>query len=885
LVFAMAGWSQESGKARADKAVLDGKYAEADALAHQMLAEADASQGAESLATAEALELIAECAYVLGKTNPSEGIEAGRRSVAIREKLLGPDSLLLARSLHWLSALLQQTGEIEAARLLVEREVFIREKAGPKENLAGTLSNLAGIYIDLGDASSAIPIFDRALKILADAVPGETRTKANLWGNQALAYRMKGDLQAAKMASERSLEMYQHLLGPDHLLLTFPLVTLGSVLVAMSDPSGAVPHLERAGRILERNPGPPYFLTGSQLETLGEAKAMTGDSEVALSLLERAMASHRSMHGEYSPNLMLGLPNLAIQLARTGHLERAMDTALKSAEIGRHYVDNAIPTLTERQAVLNAADSSRGVQTALSLLAAHPTISPGAVFDAVIRGRSRVFDEMARRRRSLSGLDDPGVLALAGEMKSARTALARVTMQGGEEGAYAQASDRKQRAERALAARSVSFGRELAGRATGLTEISRGLGADSALVSFVRFDRACLDPKDKCRPFAPSHSRSYLAFVLRGGGHAPTAVPLGDANAIDAIVDGLRQQISAEASAPGLSPKRSEAAYRAAALGVRQRIWDPLVLAIGSVKRIFVVPDGALHLVNWEALPVGASEYLVEGAATIHYLSAERDMVMEGSTRGEGLLAIGDPAFSARVPQLVSSARYRGSPAACVGFRSLKFEPLPATALELLAVSSIWNKSIGGEAKILRGNAATEEAFKREVAGRRVLHVASHGFFLGDCPSAGDRAENPLVLSGLALAGANQRQFAGAESEDGVLTAEEIAAMDLEGVEWAVLSACETGVGQIQDSEGVFGLQRAFQIAGARTVIMSLWPVDDQVSRHWMTALYQQRFSRGKGTAESVREASLTLLRERRVHGLSAHPWYWSGFVASGDWR
>ena len=145
--------------------------------------------------------------------------------------------------------------------------------------------------------------------------------------------------------------------------------------------------------------------------------------------------------------------------------------------------------------------------------------------------------------------------------------------------------------------------------------------------------------------------------------------------------------------------------------------------------------------------------------------------------------------------------------------------------------------------------------------------------------------ENPLLLSGLALAGANHRNTAGPEEDDGILTAEEIGALDLAGVEWAVLSACRTGVGEVRNGEGVLGLRRAFQIAGAGTTIMSLWNVDDEATSEWMRLLYRKRWQAGLSTARSVREASLELLRRRRARGESTSPYFWGSFVAAGDWR
>ncbi len=200
---------------------------------------------------------------------------------------------------------------------------------------------------------------------------------------------------------------------------------------------------------------------------------------------------------------------------------------------------------------------------------------------------------------------------------------------------------------------------------------------------------------------------------------------------------------------------------------------------------------------------------------------------------------------------------------------------------------------------------ASEAAFKAMAPGRQVVHIATHGFFLrGRCASASDSlrgigglvgasgesaspaaSENPLLLSGFVLAGANQRDTARPDEEDGILTAEEIGAMDLGGVEWAVLSACDTGVGSVGAGEGVFGLRRAFQVAGVRTLIMSLWSVEDEAARQWMKVLYEGRLLRNRPTAEAVREASLDVLRRRREESESTHPFYWAGFVAAGDWR
>jgi len=222
-------------------------------------------------------------------------------------------------------------------------------------------------------------------------------------------------------------------------------------------------------------------------------------------------------------------------------------------------------------------------------------------------------------------------------------------------------------------------------------------------------------------------------------------------------------------------------------------------------------------------------------------------------------------------------------------------------------VKALWNtisvaeNSVGQSLISLTGERATKATFRSLAPDCRTLHLATHAYFLqpeSNTPDSGKTLqriqtgqrsfnlsrpdENPLLRSGLALAGANSRDKTG---EDGILTAEEIVTLDLSNVQLAVLSACDTGLGTVQSGEGVFGLRRAFRLAGVNTVINSLWPVEDVTTSQWMDLFYQTRFAEGADITGAVRRASLGILNKRREAGLSGHPFFWAAFVASGDWR
>jgi CHAT domain-containing protein len=634
------------------------------------------------------------------------------------------------------------------------------------------------------------------------------------------------------------------------------------------------------------------------LGNLADALTASGEYEAARPFYERELRITSAIFGAEHIRVASNFSALATNFALSGQSEKAEEMAVRSEDLTRTYEQTVVRTMPEREALLFAASQSvnhwaSGMVTLLSLAAAG---GPAAqAFDAVIRSRSVVFDEIAARRSAL----DAGCPELA-RLTAARKDLAGLVVNGPRstprapyEAKLVRAREEKYEAERAVAARSAHVRREIDGRNTGLSGIREVLGKDSALISFVLYQHRELRLHSPAAHTASPPVASYLALVLLPEQPQPTAFYLGPAKQVDALIAEVRKRVAQEARNPGLAPAYSEAAYRRSAANLRKIVWDPFAPLLQGADRIFIVPDGALHLVNFAALPVGRSGYLVENRPLLHYLSAERDLATaQAGARGRGLLAIGNPNFGPRESSQ-AAAPLRSAPSNCGDYRSLGFETLPGTASEVKEVLAVWRQSHqAGPAIELSGGSARWSLFEASTEGKRILHLATHGFFLGACQiadsSAGynsGAAENPLLLSGLALSGANRARGAKAARENGIVTAEEIAAMNLEGVEWVVLSACDTGLGLLQSGEGVFGLRRAFQTAGAATVIASLWPVEDASARTWMRTLYQSRLADGMTTAESVRKASLAVLTQRRAGGLSTHPLYWGSFVAVGDWR
>ena len=883
--YAVAPWDDRAYRKTFDQLMTDGRYVEAEANARAVLSETEAQHGRESIEAALALDLLAEVYFYGDHVRDPEGEEIGLRTIAIKEKLLGPDHPQCALSLRLFANLLATKADYERARPLYERAVAIYEKTPGQDprREAYAFADLGTLLTKSGDFAGARSALERALAIRQKYGPPESINTASMLVTYAVLLREMGDYANARDHFLRAAAIFEKKMGPDHVSITECLTELGALLNRMGRPGEAKPLLERALAIEEKAYGPNHIDIAFVLNNLATASATLGETARARALYERAIAIATPVYGPNHPDVARILSGYATLLLRLGENRLALDAALRTEQIGRDHLTTTIRTLPERQALRYAATRATAMDVLLRIAAREPS-ARRSVFDALVRSRALVFDEMAARHRLMAQTNDAEIGRLWESLATAREQLSRLVVQGPgnfHAATYAAALDRaraaKENAERALAARSASFRQELVQREAGGREIAAALEPGDALVSFVRYG-------------SPAN---YLAFVERPGRENPAVVPLGPASGIESLIGAVRRDIQAEADAPGRSRVLSESHYRNTGEALRKRLWDPLEPALGNARRVFVTPDHEINLIDFAALPARQGGYLVEHAPLLHYLSTERDLISAPATApGSGLLAIGAPAFD-RVPReaqfLAQASRspvFRGSRSVCSEFQSLRFDPLPGSSREVREIGTVWSKSDAGEVMERTGDKASELAFKQNAPGRRVVHIATHGFFMDEsCPSPAGAGENPLLLSGIALAGANRHTPRSPEVPDGIITAEEIAAMDLAGVEWAVLSACETGLGKLLPGEGVFGLRRAFQVAGARTVIMSLWPVDDSSTERWMTALYRKRFTSRMGTADSVRSASLEILARRRARGQSTHPFYWAGFIAVGDWR
>jgi CHAT domain-containing protein len=918
-------------------------------------------------AYAKTLNLIAQQLWFEG--NLPESKVASERAVELAERTLRPDHPMIALSLRYLGGTVAYLGDLSQSLALKERALALAERNfGPSHHVTGEYLNALGsAELDNGDYPKARRHLQEALNIYEIRYGEWHEYVATALSVLAEADARLGDYEAARREQSRAVAIHARVGGPNHPFVATALTELATVYRDQGFPDQAIPLLERALAIRESNLGPNHRNVARTLGDFASTLMQAGQPTRAQQLAGRALgiwerldapdapeyatlltlyAEIQASRGNYSsakdcyqkaqrirakvfgtshPLYAETQAGLAAAFAGIGESKSAIGSALDAEETGRQHLRGTLRYLPERQSLTYATTRPKGLDLAMSFVDEADEAAV-RVFDAFVKNRGLVLDELGERRRVRNDTR-ADVAPLWTALTAARQRLANLIVRGPNDLRAEQylklidnARGEKEAAERALAEKSARFREELNRQEVGLDAVRAALPAKSALVAFARYDRTIISkaPAATAKSTVPRRAvrtvPSYMAFVVPANGTDIAMVPLGSARTIDPLVERWHQQATGVLGAS--TDAEAEQAYRLAGVALRTRIWDPLEPHLRDAATVFVVPDSTLNLVSFASLPAGRKSYLIDNGPIIHYLSAERDLVTNPTapTSNRGLLAVGGAAFDD--PTLFTGTRTRTSGttgasaklaaaktrSGCGDLQSLQFESLAETSDEVRDVARLWTDP---PVEVLQNRNASERAFKEAAPGHRVLHLATHGFFLGaKCESASaatrgigglsglpkgqanlGTTDNPLLLSGLALAGANRRAAAGPNDEDGILTAEEVAGLNLDGVEWAVLSACRTGLGEVKIGEGVFGLRRAFQIAGVHTVIMSLWSVEDQAAREWMRALYEGRLQQNLSTAEAVQRASLTVLHARRSAKQSTHPFYWAGFVAAGDWR
>ena len=782
-----------------------------------------------------------------------------RRALQIKEQLLGPEHRSVATAASGLAAVYLYLGRFTEAETMYERALAIVERSSDSVSVSTYAHNLGRLWAYQGRYAEAELMIRRALRIRESVYgSGHPKVAETL---QALSVVLSGQNREDELESvcRRALAITEKTLGPHHSLVAASLTNLGSYLMERGRFAEAEPVLQRAleitaeslGRenwqyafclgnlaglyseqqryadaerlrrqelvILTNALGPDHAFVGDCMSDIAVLCSRTGRLQEADSLFEQALSIFQKAVGENSPDIADISYELALNAEQEGRQMAAVSLSSRAWRICTTNFRDGATVLSERDAILYSAKQTGATDHYLSLLlsSARDGVDGDEIARVVLTSKEQITDGLLARLRQQAQVSDPEVMALLDSLRWARYALSKLYVDGPdpEHGDLFRDNLRKralekERLEAELARRSSPFATEQELWDVNAQEIAEALPAGSVHVEFMRYGH---------RTGLEEGEPRYLAVVVKSSGEF-SVFPLGSTTAIDTAVLYYRQQFR---DPQNLDP----AAYASAAANLYGLVWRPFAALLSGASTVFIAPDGDLNLVSFVGLMDDQQRYLIEDYP-IHYLSTGRDLIrlQESVPSNTGLLAMGDPDFDWSFGKptiadlgfaLLTSMNLRSS---CEALSKLKVPRLPETRNELSSIVSRWKSSRVEPAVTYVDTSATEEHFKHDAPGKRVIHLATHGFYISDecqkklstrgelaMQEGGYVGENPLLLSGLLLAGANKHGQGANEAkcEDGIVTAEEVAGMNLRGVDLVVLSACETGLGTVKSGEGV----------------------------------------------------------------------------------
>jgi CHAT domain-containing protein len=840
-----------------------GEDAQAIALTRRAIEITEKELGPDHPELASLLNLAGFQGTRTGDYQPSEAMFL--RALAIDEKALGPRSPNYAESARFLGAFYSGRGDSVKAEPLLQKALEIMQAtAGPDHpQTLRCLLDSSALHLRSGDDVRAEEELRRALAIADKSLDDNALLAAASLNNLAVAYNSQKDYKRAEPLLNRSVEMVERTLGPDSPLLALQFQNLALIAQERDqDYPKALDYYSRAASMLERDGSAETPRRAGILNNMANVYKSQGDYAKAAEMHGVVHGIAEKQLGPYSQLTMISLGNLANTYAAAGNQQQALEYQQQTDAAIEMNLNLNLAVGSERQKLLYfdslSARTSRTISLQSGLAAGAPAAAEMAAL-AVLRRKGRVLDAMSESFAAVRKRSSPDDKQAFDELIATTGEFATLALSG--RGKFtvpdyqrrlASLSEKKEQLEAELSRRSMEFRAQ--SQAVTLPAIQSAIPLDAALVEFAAY-----------RPFDPRYEGygepRYVVYVLRHEGAVQWA-ELGPAAKIDAAVDAFRKSLRDPSSRTVERDARE----------LDRLIMQPVRGLAGDTRHLLVSPDGALNLIPFEALLDEHRRYLVRQYA-ITYLTSGRDLLRMQVAREakSGPVLIANPDFGE--PAVAGATANRSE---------VYFAGLKGTELEVTAIHKLFPG-----AQVLTGSQASEEALKH-VEAPWFLHIATHGFFLekptaaktgNGTPAQVDRAvlENPLLRSGLALAGANLNH---AGTEDGIFTALEASGLDLWGTKLVVLSACDTGLGEFRNGDGVYGMRRAFFLAGAQTMVMSMWPVSDYATRQIMTSYYTG-LSQGLGQGEALRRTQLALMgREGR-----RHPFYWASFVQAGDWR
>ncbi|HMG14158.1 MAG TPA: tetratricopeptide repeat protein, partial [Saprospiraceae bacterium] len=820
-------------------------------------------------------------------------------AIEIRAKTIGKAHPDYASSLNNLADLYDRKGEYSKAETFYLEAIEIRAKVLGKEHsdYASSLNNLAGLYEELGECKKAEEMYLKAKEIFSNTLGKEHPFYSNVLNNLAGEYVRKGEYDLAESLLLEGIEIRANTLGKEHPDYASSLVRLAGLYESKKEYAKAEDNYTQAIKIQEKVLGNKHPEYGWSLNALANLYFEEGDFDKAEPLYIKAKEIIKEALGNKHPDYNEYLLNLAVLYQVTNRIPQSSVLFLEMNDLNRHLIEKSSTYSSQNQMLnyMHTFEDKNEIFTSFSNSFQNQEFSC-ADFDNALFYKTYLLEKSISIPKEILKTDSL-TQDIYERWKACNRLLAKeYSMPISKRQYINQVQEEAEAYEKTLTKNLSNF--KESQMVPKWKDVRSHLQRNEIAIEFIRF-----------RYYNPKITDSilYAALVLKPEDESPHYVYLCTEQQLKKLL-GKWDEKSLESSPVEIYwPKQDE-------LSLYDLIWKPIENLIPTGTIVWYSPAGLLHRLNLEAISKTRYESLAD-IYTFRRVGSTRQIAQEktNETTGNEAVLFGGLKYDGDTLSLEKSITDLG-----LAFRSSEKEELqaispegtrnvkdgavnylPHTLTEVQNISRDLKKS-GFKPTTYFGYSGTEEAFfklgqySKTKKSPRILHLATHGYFFPDPKEDSSlihnlseleknipfrASDNPLIRSGLLLSGSEHAWKTGTPASpklaDGILTAADIANMDLSNTELAVLSACETGLGDIDNNEGVFGLQRAFKIAGVHYLIMSLWKVDDNATMELMTSLYSKWLDKKHPLTipEAFRSAQAEMRKKNR------NPYYWAGFV------
>ncbi len=836
-----------------------------EAVLAAMLNQTSEQQAASLMGVMQALvqrELSREDHYAILKTTSNLSIlyhSRGQYSMAdqitaanipLIEDLLGEESTALASELNNRGVVLKDLGAYTEAEAAFDKADDLLTSKGQKSTMSYSilLNNKAMLYEQTGRYKQAVANQLECIAIAEKELSSKGADFARFKINLGLLYQDQKQYDKAEEIYKQVLQLKEKRFGKRHQDYAAVQNHLASLYMVTNREDQVGPLLNSSAEIYQSKLGDQHPAYAATLVNLGKYHYLTGAPTKALESFNKALAIYKQNFGEYNPSYIEVLHQLGLTYWALNDINAATDQFNVSIEKMIDLLENYFPAMSENEKANYWAKTHPRLLEYYNFAIAQANTDPGhltTAFELQLMTKGLLLNSTTKVKNKILNSDNKELIDLYENWVDGKEKLATYYT-------YSKADLQEQKIdlptlerevnglERQLNQKSNAFATSFKLPQTKVEEVREQLGPGQAAVEIIAvpaFDKRLLD------------QHQYLFVIVKPDQEKLDWVVLNNGNELEGkFANAYRKQIAFKTA--------DEYSY--------PQFWKPVQDHLTNVSQVFVSVDGIYSQINLGSLQVEEDQYLLD-LMKVRIVASTRDLsgMSKETSKGSAVL-VGAPDYGSK-----------GTIA-----------PLPGTKKEVENIREMM-VSRGRNASMLTGQMASESSLKDDISKPQVLHIATHGFFLQDLPENGNEdvfgvslevaKENPLLRAGLMLTGAETAASGTSKKEidnadNGILTAYEAMLLDLTGTEMVVLSACETGLGEVRAGEGVYGLQRAFQIAGAQSIVMSLWKVNDEATQLLMTRFYQN-WLKGDNRFTAFEKAQLSLKEQY------PEPYYWGAFV------